>query len=189
MTYTTAHSNAGSLTRRARPGIQPISAWILVGFLTHWATAGTLHPVLWAVNARRLLFPRRWKPSQDQMKWPGQMFSDSSYPALKRMDQGTGAKSVGIRRDGGKEGVQPRAEERTWAERASWWTARGQVRVLLPFNKSAPTSQMKRIPPPVLQFTGPTGPPGGSRGTGQSKDHGESGSSLPGDSGGLSLAV
>ena len=29
-TYTTAHSNVGSLTHRARPGIEPASSWILV---------------------------------------------------------------------------------------------------------------------------------------------------------------
>ena len=28
------------LTHWARPGIQPTSSWILVGFLTHWATIG-----------------------------------------------------------------------------------------------------------------------------------------------------
>ena len=32
-TYTTAHSNAGSLTHRARPGIKPTSSWVLVGSL------------------------------------------------------------------------------------------------------------------------------------------------------------
>ena len=32
-------SNSESLTNWARPGIEPISSWILVGFLTHWATA------------------------------------------------------------------------------------------------------------------------------------------------------
>ena len=33
-TYTTAHSNAGSLTHWARPGIKPESSWILVRFVT-----------------------------------------------------------------------------------------------------------------------------------------------------------
>ena len=33
-TYITAHSNAGSLTDQARPGIEPTSSWILVGFIT-----------------------------------------------------------------------------------------------------------------------------------------------------------
>ena len=40
---TTAHSNARSLTHGARPGINPASSWILVGFVTHWATTGTPH--------------------------------------------------------------------------------------------------------------------------------------------------
>ena len=33
-TYTRAHSNAGSLTHRVRPGIKPASSWILVGFVS-----------------------------------------------------------------------------------------------------------------------------------------------------------
>ena len=32
--WSTGHSNAGSLTHRARPGIEPVSSWILVGFTT-----------------------------------------------------------------------------------------------------------------------------------------------------------
>ena len=40
-TYTTAHGNARSLSRWARPGIKPPSSWMLVGFVNHWATAGT----------------------------------------------------------------------------------------------------------------------------------------------------
>ena len=33
-TYTTAHSNTGSLTHWVRPWIEPASSWILVGFVT-----------------------------------------------------------------------------------------------------------------------------------------------------------
>jgi len=33
-TSTTAHSNAGSLTHEARPGIEPATAWMLVRFIT-----------------------------------------------------------------------------------------------------------------------------------------------------------
>ena len=33
-TYTTAHGNAGSLTHRARPGIEPATSWLLVGFIS-----------------------------------------------------------------------------------------------------------------------------------------------------------
>jgi len=46
-TYTTAHSNAGPLTHWARPGIEPVSSWILVGFLTHCATTRT--PLFWVL--------------------------------------------------------------------------------------------------------------------------------------------
>ena len=41
-TYTTAHSNAGSLTHWARPGIKYVSPWILVGIVNCWATRETL---------------------------------------------------------------------------------------------------------------------------------------------------
>ena len=34
VTYTTAHSNTGSLTHYVRPGIEPSSSWILVRFIT-----------------------------------------------------------------------------------------------------------------------------------------------------------
>ena len=40
-TYTTAHSNTGSLTHGARPGIEPVSSWMLVRFTNSWATMGT----------------------------------------------------------------------------------------------------------------------------------------------------
>ena len=46
VTYTTAHGNAGSLTLWARPGIQPVSSWMLVRFVFHWATTGTREYVL-----------------------------------------------------------------------------------------------------------------------------------------------
>ena len=47
MTYPTAHGNVGSLTHWARPGIEPASSWILVGFVSFWATMGTLLPTLY----------------------------------------------------------------------------------------------------------------------------------------------
>ena len=40
-TYITAHSNARSLTHRVRPGMECTSSWIIVRFVTHWATRGT----------------------------------------------------------------------------------------------------------------------------------------------------
>ena len=41
-TSTTAHSNSRSLTHWERPGIEPSSSWILVGFSTLWATRNSL---------------------------------------------------------------------------------------------------------------------------------------------------
>ena len=34
VTFTTAHSKAGSLTHQARPGIEPTSPWILIAFVS-----------------------------------------------------------------------------------------------------------------------------------------------------------
>ena len=36
-----SHSNAGSLTSWAGPGIEPASSWILVELVNHWATTRT----------------------------------------------------------------------------------------------------------------------------------------------------
>ena len=44
-TYTTAHSTTRSLIPWVRPGMEPSSSWILVRFLTHWATVGTPYPI------------------------------------------------------------------------------------------------------------------------------------------------
>ena len=41
---TTAHSNTRSLTHWARPGIDPASLWILVGFVSCWAPEGSPTP-------------------------------------------------------------------------------------------------------------------------------------------------
>ena len=40
-TYTSAHSNAESLTHGARPGIEPATSSFLVGFVNPCATTGT----------------------------------------------------------------------------------------------------------------------------------------------------
>ena len=48
--YTTAHSNTGSLTHWARPGIEPATSWLLVGFIKHWAMSET--PRLGALEDR-----------------------------------------------------------------------------------------------------------------------------------------
>ena len=49
-THTTAHSNAGSSTHWARPGIDPTNAWFLVGFVNHCTPTGT--PMLPFLNRR-----------------------------------------------------------------------------------------------------------------------------------------
>ena len=45
VTYTTAHSNTGSLTHWTRPGVKPTSSWTLVG----WVRMGTPRFILAAV--------------------------------------------------------------------------------------------------------------------------------------------
>ena len=35
VTYTTAHGKDGSLTHRVRPGFEPATSWLLVGFVNH----------------------------------------------------------------------------------------------------------------------------------------------------------
>ena len=45
-TYTTAHSNARSLTHWARSGIEPAASWFLVRFVNHCARTGTPCPFL-----------------------------------------------------------------------------------------------------------------------------------------------
>ena len=45
-TYTTVHGNAGSVTHWARPGIEPLSSWILIRFVTmkpRWELLPALH--------------------------------------------------------------------------------------------------------------------------------------------------
>ena len=41
VTYTTAHGNAGSLTHWVRPGIEPVSSWMLVRSANRSAMTGT----------------------------------------------------------------------------------------------------------------------------------------------------
>ena len=53
VTYTTAHSNAGSLAHRARPRIEPTTSWFLVGFFNHWATTGTPRRGLFLISCLR----------------------------------------------------------------------------------------------------------------------------------------
>ena len=44
------------LTHTSRPGIKPTSSWVLVGFLSHWATTGTLNYVNRFCNVKPIFF-------------------------------------------------------------------------------------------------------------------------------------
>ena len=76
-TYTTAHGNARSLTHWARPGIEPTSSWLLVGFFNCWAMTGTPTGIL--VSDKETKF--------QQLQSPFRPFPKVLYP--------TGAFSVG----------------------------------------------------------------------------------------------
>ena len=56
VTYTTAQGYARSFTHWVRPGIEPTSSWMLVGFLNHWALTGPL-PV--GTFLKRIVVPSR----------------------------------------------------------------------------------------------------------------------------------
>ena len=68
LTYSTVCCNAGSLTRWERLGIKTAFSWILVGFLSHWATAGTplltldriRHCWLWVLITKREKQQQYW---------------------------------------------------------------------------------------------------------------------------------
>ena len=85
-TYPTAHGNAGSLTHGARPGIEPASLWILVGFLTA-EPQRELQGYLWMgtgfTGAKRGRQPKG--PSADE--WINTIWSNHTmkyYSALKK---------------------------------------------------------------------------------------------------------
>ena len=52
-----SHSNAGSLTHWARPGIEPATPGFLVGFVNHWATMGIPDVYFLNLSCFLLLFP------------------------------------------------------------------------------------------------------------------------------------
>ena len=75
VTYTIAHINAGSLTHCTGPGMEPTSSWILVGFINHWTTKGTLRLIF---LKKRNYFPEPgshcsythlWMSSNVILKW------------------------------------------------------------------------------------------------------------------------
>ena len=59
--YTTAHSNAGSLTHWGKSGIEPMSSWMLVGFVNHWTIIGTsILGILFSLPVYTLLFDKKY---------------------------------------------------------------------------------------------------------------------------------
>ena len=67
VTYTAAHSNAGSLTHRVRPGIEPTSSWILVGFITAEPQGNSCFPFLCFAP---MCMPFSWGPQQEKDSGP-----------------------------------------------------------------------------------------------------------------------
>ena len=55
VTYTTPHSNTGSLTHQAGQGIEPTSSWILVGFITTKSQWEFLHCMCLYAGIGRIL--------------------------------------------------------------------------------------------------------------------------------------
>ena len=74
MTYTTVHGNVGALTHQARPGIEPTSSWILVGFVSaeprrELQDLGVLKAVTVSAIKRKVL--RSQWPSVGGVSWGG----------------------------------------------------------------------------------------------------------------------
>ena len=82
-TYATSHGNARSLTHWGRPGIEPASSWILVGFVTHRATMGA--PEESFLNVSVLLRTQHKLPAHSKQKpkfWrhPQEHHSNAIFP-------------------------------------------------------------------------------------------------------------
>ena len=94
LVYTTAYGNARLLTHWARPGIEPVSSWILVGCITCLATMGPpwnlflwawtmslgqswFLPLwlLWPMLALQALHHEMKHTTQGGNDWPGALFS------------------------------------------------------------------------------------------------------------------
>ena len=84
VTYTVALSNARSLAHWSRPGVGPISSWILAGFLTHQASRGTPRSTLsektWNQREKQIFDKNSEKYSDSWMK-PSSLLN-TSLPQL-----------------------------------------------------------------------------------------------------------
>ena len=62
--YTAADGNARSLTHWARPGMEPASSWILVRFVTCWATRETPNSIIFkcsGAHSHSLIIVQKWR--------------------------------------------------------------------------------------------------------------------------------
>ena len=86
--YTTANSNAGSLTHGTRPGIEPASLWILVGFVNHWAMTGTPYFFFFfGLRPRHMEVPR---PGMDPTPWQQSELLQWQHQILNPINAGQG---------------------------------------------------------------------------------------------------
>ena len=67
-----------SLTHWVRPGIQPASSWILVVFLTHWATIGTPKSC-WFLSESRSFPLAQWVRTPTAVAW---VATEVRFPSL-----------------------------------------------------------------------------------------------------------
>ena len=63
-TYITAHGNAGSLTHWMRPGIEPATSWVLVGFVNCWAMKGTPVQYIFKLTLMHVLYEHKLVKNQ-----------------------------------------------------------------------------------------------------------------------------
>ena len=68
VTYTKAHHNARSLTRWARPGIEPTTSWLLVVFVNHWATMGNPNEMIFKWHFTFKMFISHLSKSLKQLR-------------------------------------------------------------------------------------------------------------------------
>ena len=68
--YTTAHSNAGFLTHRARPGIIPTSSWILIRLANcSWRESLSISNIIVALNKMPAFGIKNFSSNQREPNW------------------------------------------------------------------------------------------------------------------------
>ena len=84
VTYTTAHSNAESLTHWARSGIEPASSWSLDRFIYRWATKGIPHTPLYFGLSHSIRKFQGWGSNASSRQWPHQILNLLSHQGTPR---------------------------------------------------------------------------------------------------------